>query len=85
VSARILVLGGGVSGLTCGVRLLEAGHTVELWQRESYEHTVSSVAGAIWSPYCTGPEALVLPWALASYREFQQLARDPATGVRLRA
>ena len=48
--ARIVVVGGGVSGLTSAVVLLERGHEVEVWSRDPLLATVSAVAGAIWLP-----------------------------------
>jgi D-amino-acid oxidase len=43
-----VVVGAGVSGLTCAVRLLEAGWNVHVVARERPEETVSLGAGAIW-------------------------------------
>lgn len=43
-----MVVGAGVSGLTCAVRLLEAGWDVHVVARERPEETVSLGAGAIW-------------------------------------
>ena len=43
-----VVVGAGVSGLTCAVRLLEAGWAVHVVARERPEETVSLGAGAIW-------------------------------------
>ena len=82
--ARVVVIGGGVSGLTSAVRLLEAGYACEVWSRDALERTTSNVAGAIWYPYKAGPEAQVAPWALASYAVFRGLAADPASGVQMR-
>jgi D-amino-acid oxidase len=81
---RVLVIGGGVSGLSCGVRLCEAGYEVELWTRDPVHATTSRIAAAIWYPYHAGPPERVARWALASLRVFEELARDPASGVRLR-
>jgi len=46
----IVVIGAGVSGLTCGVRLLEEGYDVEIWARERTPNTTSDVAAATWYP-----------------------------------
>jgi len=81
---RAIVVGGGVSGLSCAARLLAAGWSVEVWCRDLAERTTSHVAGAIWYPYRAGPEELAVPWALASYAAFKELAGDPASGVRMR-
>ena len=53
-----VVVGAGVSGLTCAVRLLEAGWDVHVVARERPEATVSLGAGAIWEfPPARAPAA----------------------------
>lgn len=81
----ITVVGAGVVGLTCAVRLSEAGFGVRVVARDRGEATTSSVAAAVWYPYRAFPYDRVLGWADASYHEFVGLARgEPASGVRLR-
>jgi D-amino-acid oxidase len=80
----ILVIGCGVSGLACGVRLLEAGFGVQIWARDLPPRTTSNVAAAVWYPYKAYPEHLVVAWAAASYADFVQLAQMPDTGVMMR-
>lgn len=79
---RILVLGAGVSGLSCAHELARAGHQVELWARERQQATTSTVAAAIWYPYHVEPQARVVGWALHSLRRFAELAEDRARGIR---
>lgn len=79
-----LVLGCGVSGLSCGVRLLQAGFDVEIWTRDLPPQTTSNVAAAVWYPYKAYPEQLVGRWARATYLEFLRLADAPKAGVTLR-
>ena len=79
------MVGGGVSGLTCALELAALGLAVEVRARELAPATTSSVAAAIWYPYKAGPPEAVARWARASYEVFQRLARDPSTGVVLRA
>lgn len=79
-----LVIGCGVSGLSCGIRLLEAGHTVRIWARDLPPRTTSSVAAAVWYPYRAYPEHLVVGWAAATYADLVQLAQAPGTGVTMR-
>ncbi len=79
---HLVILGGGVSGLSCGVRLLEAGHTVELWARELSPHTTSDVAAAVWYPYRAFPQERVSAWAARTFEELCVLAGQPETGVR---
>jgi len=81
---RVIVVGAGVIGLTCAIRLLEAGYRVDIVARDLPLETTSSVAAAIWYPYRALPQDRVTAWAAASYAEFAELARDPATGVVMR-
>jgi D-amino-acid oxidase len=80
----VSVLGGGVSGLTCGVALAARGHTVRLFAERLGPDTTSSVAAAFWYPYKADPPDRVLAWARASLHEFRQLESDPRAGVRSR-
>lgn len=82
---QVLVIGGGVSGLTTALRLVEAGHDVEIWTEKFYPDTVSSVAAAIWYPYKAAPEAEVVQWSKRGYEVFSQLATQPDTGVKMLA
>lgn len=78
----IVIIGAGVSGLTTGVALLEAGLPVRL-VAEEVPGVTSLAAGAMWGPYLVEPWARVREWSLASLRAFETLAADPATGVRM--
>jgi D-amino-acid oxidase len=82
--ARVIVVGAGVIGLTCAVRLLEAGHRVDIVARDLPLETTSAVAAALWYPYRALPQDRVTSWAGASYAEFMGLAHDPETGVTMR-
>ncbi|MGI8647078.1 MAG: hypothetical protein DLM55_03585 [Acidimicrobiales bacterium] len=82
--AQIVVLGGGVSGLSSAVRLLEHGHSVEVLAREVTPHTTSDTAAAIWAPYRVELGDLIAHWSMASFRQFQQLAADENSGVVMR-
>ncbi len=79
-----IVIGCGVSGLTCGIRLLEAGRSVQIWARALPPNTTSNVAAAVWYPYKAYPEELVGRWAAAAYAEFTRLAEQPGAGVAMR-
>ncbi|MEK8145778.1 FAD-dependent oxidoreductase [Streptomyces sp. M10(2022)] len=80
----VIVVGGGVSGLTTAMVLAEGGHRVRVWSREPAAATTSAVAGALWWPYRIEPEALVGDWALETLREYEELSAAPEeTGVRL--
>jgi D-amino-acid oxidase len=78
---RVAVVGGGVSGLTCGVRLLEEGARVTLVTREAPGSTTSAVAGAVWFPYRVRPNARTGPWGSAGYERFSRMADAPGMPV----
>ena len=86
---RIIVVGAGVVGLSCAVRLLEAGHRVDVVARDLPRETTSAVAAAIWYPYRALPQDRVTAWAAASYAVFAALAApeeyggSPEAGVRM--
>lgn len=82
--SRVIVVGAGVVGLTCAVRLLEAGHRVDVVARDLPLETTSAVAAALWYPYLASPPERVTAWARTSYGVLEALAGDPATGVVMR-
>jgi len=82
---RVVVVGAGVLGLTCALRLLEAGHRVDVLARDLPRETTSATAAAIWYPFLAWPQDRVLAWAEDSYRVFAALAEHPDSGVVLRS
>lgn len=82
---RVIVVGAGVIGLSCAVRLLEAGHDVHVLARDLPLETTSSVAAALWYPYRAAPEDRVRRWGSVTYDELAALADVEGTGVRMRA
>ncbi|MEJ2859410.1 MULTISPECIES: FAD-dependent oxidoreductase [unclassified Saccharothrix] len=75
----IAVVGGGVIGLTCALRLAEEGHRVEVVSATPPADTVSAVAGGLWFPYKAAPVDAVLRWGQVSLSRFRELS--PAAGV----
>ncbi|MEU0132832.1 FAD-dependent oxidoreductase [Streptomyces sp. NPDC006296] len=81
--ADVIVVGGGVSGLTTALQLAERGLRVRVWSRDPAAGTTSAVAGALWWPYRIEPGALVSGWSVETLRVYEELAAAPAeTGVR---
>ena len=78
------MVGAGVVGLTCAVRLAEDGHDVHVLARDLPLETTSAVAAAWWYPYLAMPQERVTAWSTRSYAVFESLADDPATGVVMR-
>jgi D-amino-acid oxidase len=68
------VVGAGVIGMTCAVRLAEDGHRVEVLARDLPLETTSVVAAALWYPYLALPRDRVTAWAENSYAAFAMLA-----------
>lgn len=84
---KIIVIGGGVSGLSCAHELAAAGGQVELWTAQLPARTTSMVAAAFWYPYRAEPMARVAPWSAVGYARFAALAagaRAEQIGVRMR-
>ena len=82
---RCTVVGAGVSGLSCAVRLLEAGHEVEVISDRFSPDTVSDVAAAIWYPFLTAPADRADGWGVVTYAELERLAEQESdSGVRMR-
>lgn len=81
---RVIVVGAGVVGLTCAVRLLEAGLRVDVVARDLPRETTSSIAAALWYPHRALPQDRAGAWARTSYAAFAALAAaEPGCGVRM--
>ena len=81
---RVCVVGAGVTGLTCAIRVAEAGHSVHIVAARPAAESVSAVAAALWFPYRAFPQERVLTWSMTSLRIFAALADCPETGVAMR-
>ena len=78
----VLVVGGGVAGLTTAWCLLAAGVRVRLAARAFVAGTTSTVAGAFWYPYRAYPEDKVARWGFTGYQRFADLAATaPEAGI----
>jgi D-amino-acid oxidase len=83
--ADVIVVGGGIIGLTAAMRLRERGASVALWSEAEPADTVSAVAAAVWYPTRTDYDPRVLTWAGVTYQEFTRQAREHVPGVLIRA
>ena len=70
----VIVVGGGVIGLTTAVVLAERGLRVRVWTRDPAGATTSAVAGALWWPYRIEPAERVGAWALETLCVYEELA-----------
>jgi len=82
--ADVIVVGGGIIGLTAATRLRERGASVALWSPVDPSGTVSAVAAAVWYPTRTDYHPRVLAWAADTYDEFRRQARARVPGVLMR-
>ena len=80
----VTVLGAGVIGLVCALRLVEAGHRVRVVAADRGARTTSAVAAALWYPYRAAPQEKVTRWSAETFRDLASLAAEPAAGVRMR-
>jgi D-amino-acid oxidase len=81
VTRNVAVIGAGVSGLTCGVLLAEAGFRTAIFAEEIGDRTTSAAAAAVWYPYDAEPAAAVIAWSLTTFERLRGLADDAAAGV----
>ncbi|BDH59027.1 FAD-dependent oxidoreductase [Tsukamurella sp. PLM1] len=89
--AEVTIVGAGVIGMSCAVRLLEAGHAVRVYGRElappapgragPVGTVTSAVAAAVWYPYLAEPRDRVTGWSAAALAEFTRLAEAGVDGV----
>ena len=82
--AEVGVIGCGVIGWTAAVHLRESGLDVRIVTAALPLETTSSVAAALWYPYIAYPQERVLFWGKRTFEYFEDLARLPGSGVRLR-
>lgn len=81
----VAVVGAGVIGLSCAVRLAEAGYAVEVLTRDPPDRTTSAVAGGLWLPYRAQPVHRVNAWGRGTLSELLHLHEvEPSAGVLLR-
>ncbi|MBT0774060.1 FAD-binding oxidoreductase [Kineosporia sp. J2-2] len=83
--ADVVVVGGGIIGLTCAVRLLEAGHRVRVVSAHPPELTVSAVAAAVWYPTHIDADDRVLVWGQQALLELARQASEGVPGVTMRS
>lgn len=68
------MVGAGVIGLSCAVRLAEAGFQVDVLARDLPLETTSAVAGGLIMPVMAGPAGKVAGWTRLGLAHFRSLA-----------
>jgi D-amino-acid oxidase len=79
----VLVIGAGVSGLTTGICLAEAGLSVTIRTAAPPGQTTSVAAGAVWGLTRVGPPGRTVGWGQAGLETLSKLTGEPGTGVRM--
>lgn len=79
-----VVVGAGVVGLTCAVRLAGYGARVAVLTGDDPAGTVSRIAAAVWYPTHTAADQRVLRWAARTTHVFAGQAAAGVPGVVLR-
>jgi D-amino-acid oxidase len=81
----VVIVGAGVIGLSCAIRLQQAGARVAVVSPDPPERTTSWIEAAVWYPTHTDADPRVLAWARSTYQEFARQAALRVPGVTMRA
>ena len=81
INSDIIVIGCGVSGLSCGIILQEYGYKTSIVATKLPPSTTSDIAPAYWYPYKVNPPERVLKWGEISYKYFTKLSSLNGSGV----
>ena len=73
---EISIIGAGVSGLSTGIRLLEAGCSVVIFADKSSPDTVSDTAAAWWYPFLVEPLEKTNRWSAETFTELVRLTEE---------
>ena len=79
----ILVIGGGVNGLSTGICLLEDGWNVTIYSTKFSPNTTSDVAAALWYPFLSAPVEKTDVWGSRTYDVLKLLTADKGTGIEM--
>lgn len=83
IKKQIIIIGSGVSGLSCGILLLRAGYEVTIWAKEFPPNTTSNKAAAVWYPFVVKPPEKATTWAKTSIDFFrEEILGNPASGTK---
>ena len=78
---RIAIVGQGVIGMTCAIRLRDVFDRVDLYSAEAFQNTNSQSAGAYWWPHAIYPADRVREWARDTYEHYREWRDREGSGV----
>jgi len=81
VEKSVLVIGGGVNGLSTGICFLEDGWDVTIYSEEFSPNTTSDVAAALWYPFLSAPVEKTNVWGSRTYDILKLLATEKGAGI----
>ena len=76
-----VVVGAGIAGLSCALRLIDRGWTVRVVADLPPAESTSHLAAAVWFPTHAGPRDKVLDWGRRTFTELAAQARAGVPGV----
>ena len=80
---NILVIGGGVNGLSTGICLLENGFDVTIFSEEFSPNTTSDIAAALWYPFMSAPVEKTNVWGARTYEILKFLSKEKGAGIEM--
>lgn len=80
----VVVVGGGIVGLTSAVRLQDEGLRVTVVTADEPRSTTSAVAAAVWYPTATAESSQVAAWTAGTFVELARQAAEHVPGVSMR-
>ncbi len=83
MNKNLLVIGGGVNGLSTGICLLEEGYDVTIFSEEFSPNTTSDVAAALWYPFLSAPIEKTDVWGARTYEILKLLSAEDETGIEM--
>ncbi|MEV1292421.1 FAD-dependent oxidoreductase [Pseudonocardia sp. NPDC049635] len=84
MAGRAVVVGAGIAGLSCAVRLRERGWSVRVLSDVAVHGSTSHLAAAVWFPTRSGPRNKVLDWGGRTFGTLAAQARAGVPGVVMR-
>jgi len=70
---RVAIVGAGVNGLSCGIRLLERGIAATIFAERVSPNTTSDRSGAVFTPFRIEGHPQAARWTEVSHRAFREL------------